>query len=266
MSGEVDLTAGYTCLDGEKITATKLNQLVTAIVLRIAAGAVGNRELAAGSISSDKLDADISAQLALPDGIITLAKLADGVLEDSATGRGKMADGFLSADTAGRAKMDDAFVTAAKCSPGDFIPAAASLYACRVNLGTDQAVAGTGTPAKVLLDTERHDSGTAFANYKFTAKAKGIHKFYGQACFKAIPNGTICRAYLYKNGVAFANSRGPVQGGATSYNTPTVYDEIELAIGDYVELYASQDSGSSKDLYGLSTLTYLCGRLIGTTT
>jgi len=80
MSGEVDLTHGFLFPEGSEeqvVTFGQLNKLVTDLVLRVMANAITARELADGSITADKLDADISAQLGIPDGSITTAKLVD---------------------------------------------------------------------------------------------------------------------------------------------------------------------------------------------
>lgn len=59
-----------------------------------------------------KLEGSVSS-LALADGSVTTAKLADLALAASAAGRGKMQDGFFSADATGRAKFANNFLTAA---------------------------------------------------------------------------------------------------------------------------------------------------------
>jgi hypothetical protein len=77
MSGEVDLTHGFLFPEGSEeqvVTFGQLNKLVTDLVLRVMANAITARELADGSITADKLDADISAQLGIPDGSITTAQ------------------------------------------------------------------------------------------------------------------------------------------------------------------------------------------------
>jgi hypothetical protein len=92
MALTIKLTAGYSWVDNELITAAKLN-LAAAPTIQLE-----------GSIST----------LALADGSVTTVKLVDGVLSADATGRAKMADGFFSADATGRAKFADNFLTAAK--------------------------------------------------------------------------------------------------------------------------------------------------------
>jgi microcystin-dependent protein len=78
-SGGIDVTPGRVLGETEEITPDKLNDLGLP-VLRVQAGAVTARELADGSISSDKLDVDLEAQLGVADGSVTTNKLADSAV------------------------------------------------------------------------------------------------------------------------------------------------------------------------------------------
>jgi hypothetical protein len=80
MSGEIELTAGYTFTANEVITVAKLRAAVEGIVARIAAGAITAAELADGSIGLDKLAEDVLTSVILPDGAVTTAKLATGAV------------------------------------------------------------------------------------------------------------------------------------------------------------------------------------------
>ena len=81
MSGEISVTPGYRFGDGEVVTNAKLNKISTEMIAKLDAGAVTAAELADGSISADKLVAEISAQLgSVADGAVTTAKLADGAV------------------------------------------------------------------------------------------------------------------------------------------------------------------------------------------
>ena len=83
MSGETTLEPGYVYdeLNGEVNNLNKLNRLGNPTV-RVNSGAIGTDELADGSVTSDKLDEDIIAQInadaVLGDGSVTTAKLASG--------------------------------------------------------------------------------------------------------------------------------------------------------------------------------------------
>jgi len=85
MSGEIQITPGYTFDEagGENIDLSKLNRLVTDLVARLQAGAVTNRELADGTITADKLDADVAAQLGLADGSVTTSKIVDNAVTNA---------------------------------------------------------------------------------------------------------------------------------------------------------------------------------------
>lgn len=83
MSGEVKvISSGYQYdeVNGEQITLSKLNRQVEDATLEIQAGAVDTRELADNSVTADKLDTEISAQLGVPDGAVTNAKLAASLI------------------------------------------------------------------------------------------------------------------------------------------------------------------------------------------
>jgi hypothetical protein len=81
-SGEIEITPGRVLSSDELITAQKLNDL-GAPTLRIKELTITARELADGSINSDKLDVDLEAQLGIPDNSITTAKLVDSAVTTS---------------------------------------------------------------------------------------------------------------------------------------------------------------------------------------
>jgi microcystin-dependent protein len=109
MSGEIQVTPTVLLEDEQVLTYEKLRDLIEGLTAEILAGAITDRELAAGTISADKLDAAVASQMGLPDGAVTTAKLATNALTADATGRLKMQDGFLTA-----AKIAAATITAAK--------------------------------------------------------------------------------------------------------------------------------------------------------
>ncbi|HVU38091.1 MAG TPA: phage tail protein [Opitutales bacterium] len=113
MSGELDITPGFQISgDGNTpVTVGMLNQLVQGILARVAKAAITARELADGSISLDKLSADISAQLSagLADGSVTANKLA--------------------VNAVATAKLQDGAVTLAKLDSGQgWLPAMYVIY------------------------------------------------------------------------------------------------------------------------------------------
>jgi microcystin-dependent protein len=109
MSGDVLLQIGRKLATGEQITADTLQTVLDSMTAQVIAGTLTAREIADGTIPESKLSAAVRSQLGLPDGSVTLAKLAAGVLTADAAGRLKMADSFVTT-----AKIGDAQVTAAK--------------------------------------------------------------------------------------------------------------------------------------------------------
>jgi microcystin-dependent protein len=109
MSGDILLSIGRKLATGEQITADTLQAVLDSLTAQVIAGTLTAREIADGSIPESKLSAAVRSQLGLPDGSVTLAKLASGVLTADAAGRLKMADSFITT-----AKIGDAQVTAAK--------------------------------------------------------------------------------------------------------------------------------------------------------
>lgn len=87
-SGSVEITPGkvFNEQDGETVDLEKLNRMVQEAVLRIAENAVTAREIKDGSITSDKLADQISAQLGVPNGSVTIGKLAAGFVLTLAKG------------------------------------------------------------------------------------------------------------------------------------------------------------------------------------
>jgi len=96
MSGSIDITPGYQLGDGEKIDNSKINRMTAELIAQLDPNSVTARELADGSISADKLDADITSQLgslgSIEDGAVTTSKLADGAVTTP-----KVADGAITA-------------------------------------------------------------------------------------------------------------------------------------------------------------------------
>jgi hypothetical protein len=78
-SGEIDITPGRIFSPGELVTNQKLNDL-SLPTLRVKALSITARELADSSISADKLDVELEAQLGVPDNSVTTAKIVDGAV------------------------------------------------------------------------------------------------------------------------------------------------------------------------------------------
>jgi hypothetical protein len=90
-SGEIEITPGRVFAPNELITPPKLNDLGLPVA-RVKSAAITARELADGSISSDKLDVTLEAQLGVADGSVTTSKIVDKAVTGA-----KIADDFITA-------------------------------------------------------------------------------------------------------------------------------------------------------------------------
>lgn len=100
MSGEISVRPGVTISDTTPLTPALARAMMQQLVLQVLEGSITARELAAGSISADKVDADFSAQLGVPDNSITSAKIKAGAvleaaLADAIVGASKVKPGLI---------------------------------------------------------------------------------------------------------------------------------------------------------------------------
>jgi hypothetical protein len=106
---------------------------------------------------------------------------------------------------------------------------------------------------KVNLLGESFDTGSYFSSSRFTPLVAGFYLIQGSVDFEA--NVTSMFAAIYFNG-SIASL------GSSAIRSSQVSDLIYMnGTTDYVELYAYQISGSSKNLTSNTTGTYLCGNL-----
>ncbi|SIQ07439.1 hypothetical protein [Micromonospora avicenniae] len=100
------------------------------------------------------------------------------------------------------------------------------------------------------IDTHNgHLTGVSDNQRRYTAQVAGIYEFSGAATFTtAIGGNRWCR--WAKNGTEIGGSGAntpPISGGQTLLTARTV--NVFLNVGDYVELFAYQDSGNPVDTY-----------------
>lgn len=127
-----------------------------------------------------------------------------------------------------------------------------------VYLSTNQSLANN-TATKITLDTEEFNNGNGWdnTNHKFVIPSTGV--YFIQANIEINGVGNTSRDYiaLYKNGSEFKRGTDSAGDGFdTGFNLSCV---VSLTAGDYLELYASQNSGSSHNVDGGESLTYMSG-------
>ena len=142
-------------------------------------------------------------------------------------------------------------------------------------VGTGQAFFGyppasnqsitNGTWTKVTLTsttwTSTASSGYVSGSSRFVAPVAGYYYFAGSAYFASSTAMTTAKLALYLNGSAQAY--GPFPGQlATTDTVTTVTNMMQLAAGDYVELYAITAGGTGQVVAQYSSYTYLQGILL----
>ena len=244
MSGEIETKSGYVfdVAGNESIDLSKLNRIVADAVLRIFAGSVTAREIADGSITADKLDAEIAAQLGIPDGSITTAKLVDLAVTTV-----KLAAEAVTTD-----KIADDAVTRAK------LERTIGFYAY---LGSNMAVVND-VPKRIAIDTELYDFGAYFdaaTESRFTpiTAEQRVYLVGAHATIEGIDNAGQMWIRLYKNGALYAEGVSPhveVSSPTNQVSGTIVVPVVLDGATDYVEAWV--EATNSQNVIGTQDKTY----------
>jgi len=125
----------------------------------------------------------------------------------------------------------------------------------------NQTGIATATQTKITYGTEVIDTDSAFASSKFTVPSGAAGKYYITGTITWLSGAWTSQQilYIYKNGSnAYAEFR---YKDATDMGM-TVSAVLDLAVSDYIEIYAYQPSGSSRDTWS-SPYTFYGYKLIG---
>jgi hypothetical protein len=186
---------------------------------------------------------------------ISVGGLPDGIVDS----------GTLATNSVDSAELIDGAVDAAHLASGvvgDNTPSFSVTNSSSQSYSSD-------TWHKVVLDTEQHDTDSAFdssTNYRFTVPSGegGTYVFTGQVAHDDMVNTGHVDVTLYKNGsqVTAATVRDYAQV-AFSYNMHIPFTfTLDLAASDYVELWARHGMGGTR--YISPTYTRFIGfKLVG---
>jgi hypothetical protein len=189
---------------------------------------------------------------------ITSTKLND-IMDNSSFVSGAVVSGQgLEITVGGQMQIKDLDVTTAKIADSNVTQA--KLAANVVGNGPAFRGFANSTTAisndafiKVNLLGESFDTGSYFSSSRFTPLVAGFYLIQGAVDFET--NVTSMFAAIYFNGSIRSL-------GSSGFRSSQVSDLIYMnGTTDYVELYAYQFSGSSKNLISNSIGTYLCGHL-----
>jgi len=119
----------------------------------------------------------------------------------------------------------------------------------------------TAASTKVLFNTEEFDTANCFASSTFTPNVAGYYQINAAIIFNG---GTTTGVYfitLFKNGSEF--KRGNQNAAATNDTLATVGSIIYFnGTTDYLDVYAFQNSGSTKTVGLGSVITYVNGAMV----
>jgi hypothetical protein len=137
--------------------------------------------------------------------------------------------------------------------------------ACRAYAANNQTIVTSGWRL-VALGSENFDTNTmhdlSTNNSRITIKKAGLYILSGLVSwFDGTGAGTLRGIAIFLNSASIAES----QYRATNYAGGFVSTPYLLAVNDYVELYAYQDSGGNLDARGGSNYTFLSAVYVGRT-
>lgn len=128
---------------------------------------------------------------------------------------------------------------------------------------TDQAV-NNNTYTKIQFDAETEDESASYdnsTNHRFQPKISGRFKVEANSEILSITDGSNFELCIYKNGSLFSKEIKIVGGSGTIGGG--ISDELRLTTSDYIEIYIFQNSGTTKNLAGGSTKTFLRSSWLG---
>lgn len=130
-------------------------------------------------------------------------------------------------------------------------------------------VLGASVTGKVILNSEHFDTNNNFdstTNYRYSAPVTGF--YFVTATVQVAAGGSSAvgnsTGMIFKNGTEFKRGQMIVGSGNTlTLPTAQITDLIQLAAGDYIELFAyNGDAGSSRTTGLGSNITYMSGFLV----
>lgn len=126
--------------------------------------------------------------------------------------------------------------------------------ALRVARTTTQSIANN-TNTKIQYGTTTFDSRSEWdgTNFRFVAKVAGYYRVTVHHRFQAAITADV-RLGIYKNGSVVAEKS---KGENGDYDTFEVNDTVSLAVGDYIECFVMQLSGSSQTIDSNDSQSYM---------
>lgn len=190
--------------------------------------------------------------------------LKTGSVTSTVLASNSVTSGAIATSAVGTAQLADGSATPVKwTNPYKF-----SAYAS----GATTLAAGTGGSfgafTKVVFATEVFDNNSNFDNSttsRYTAAVAGTYLFTAKV-ETFIGNGIVFQTQLQKNGTAIATSPQSFNTSGGSNNIGTlIAKQVQLAIGDYVEVFAHMNQTTTSTTNVGADVTYFDGHLVSQT-
>ena len=130
-------------------------------------------------------------------------------------------------------------------------------YKARAYLNTTQTGAVTGAFTKVNMSSESYDTNNEYNTtlYRYVVTSAGFYHIDAQITFTNIVANKRYYVSIYKNNVAL-NYAVNQSGGDTNFITVNSSDMYQLAVNDYIEMFAHHQAGINVDILGDSSGIY----------
>ena len=209
--------------------------------------------------SGATLDAS-NATLTLPDGSVTAAKLDSTAVDNTNTNStvitGQTAE--TSIDGADSILIyDDSATALRKMTRTNFVAGIGGTNTPAFYAYAAAQSIPNNTDTKINLPSTLLDTNSAVASNKFTVPSgeAGTYFLSAQCGYNSASDWDVHFVKIFKNGSEISKSSNR-QEYDTLNNTSII---TNLSVGDYIELYVNQGSGSSQDIRTPSSETYLQG-------
>lgn len=132
------------------------------------------------------------------------------------------------------------------------------VVSARTYRATSTQSINNATATKIQLNAKSFDTHGAtdiVTNHRITIPVAGKYQIKGSISYAANATG-VRYAMIYKNGSQAAGATIAAVG-ASDASIPQVATDLDLTVGDYIELYGSQSSGGALNVNNDETTTYL---------
>lgn len=123
---------------------------------------------------------------------------------------------------------------------------------------SDTSIAGGFSPEKVAFNSNDFVVGLTWdsTNNRFVITAAGRYLITGEVAYSNAADGKQYEAMIYKNGSQVTQGR-VMCAAAGAYITPSCTDILNLAVGDYIEIFTQHNEAGASTIASATDSTYI---------